>query len=71
MHMLSIREVEDRTSYSRKTIYRKIAKGDFPKQRLMGCRHVAWVESEVTAWIEKQASVEYTPRTEPLKKSEK
>ncbi|EEW4293823.1 AlpA family phage regulatory protein [Escherichia coli] len=62
MYMLNIAEVERRTSYSRKTIYRKIARGEFPAQVRMGARHVAWLESDVNAWIASQVAGSQTPR---------
>jgi prophage regulatory protein len=38
-------------SFSRSTLYDKIAKGLFPKQVRLGENIVAWYESEVLAWI--------------------
>jgi len=44
-------KVEARTGYSRSTIYALMAVGDFPRPVRLGSRAVAWVESEVDAWI--------------------
>lgn len=45
-------EVERMTSLSTSELYRRIAAGTFPKQITLGTKSVAWVESEVIAWIE-------------------
>lgn len=52
--MLNIKQVVERTSYSRQTIYRKVKNGEFPKQAKLGARHVAWPEHEITAWLEQR-----------------
>lgn len=44
--------VRARTGLSRSGVYQKIADGNFPKPVAIGSRAVAWVESEVTAWVE-------------------
>jgi prophage regulatory protein len=38
--------------YSRASIYRLIAAGQFPRPYSLGARAVAWLESEIDAWIE-------------------
>ena len=43
--------VKAKTGLSRSTIYAYIATGDFPAQRRLGRRRVAWLSSEVKAWI--------------------
>jgi prophage regulatory protein len=43
--------VRARTGLSRSTIYAYIATGMFPPQRRLGPRRVAWLASEVKAWI--------------------
>jgi prophage regulatory protein len=45
-------EVSLRTGLSRTSLYRMVKSGEFPAPRQIGARAVAWVESEVTAWIE-------------------
>ncbi|MGC1869904.1 MAG: AlpA family phage regulatory protein [Acidobacteriaceae bacterium] len=37
---------------SRSQIYRLASTGDFPKAYSLGARAVAWLESEIDAWIE-------------------
>ena len=54
---IRIKEVMERTTLSKSTIYRMMDKGEFPKPiklRGMGDRVVLWVKSEVDEWIENQ-----------------
>lgn len=48
---LRLSEVRGRVPYSRATIYRLITAGLFPRPYSLGARAVAWLESEVDAWI--------------------
>lgn len=58
---LSMRQVCERTSLSRASIYRKMDEGKFPRfvsldERTPNCKgrltgRIAWLESEVEAWI--------------------
>ena len=48
---LPLSEVKGRTSLSRATIYRLIAKGTFPRPDKLGERRVAWKESALETWI--------------------
>jgi prophage regulatory protein len=43
--------VQEKTGLSRSTIYSYVAIGYFPRQRQLGPRRIAWLASEVTAWI--------------------
>lgn len=43
--------VKAKTCLSRSTIYAYIAAGAFPAQRRLGRRRVAWLSSELKAWI--------------------
>lgn len=47
-------EVERRTGFCRSWIYKLIAKGEFPVFVKTGGRAVAFVESEVDAWVTAQ-----------------
>lgn len=47
----SLHVVKAKTGLSRSTIYAYIAAGTFPPQRRLGLRRVAWLASEVKAWI--------------------
>ncbi|MFC6379721.1 helix-turn-helix transcriptional regulator [Tatumella terrea] len=46
-----LNDVIDRTGYSRAWIYELIKKNSFPKPVKIGARSIAFVESEVDAWI--------------------
>ena len=54
--LLRLTDVRERVPYSRSTIYQLIAQGKFPKPINIGERAVAWLESEIDAWI--QARIE-------------
>ena len=41
----------DRTGLAKSTIYKYISLGQFPQPTKLGTRAVAWVESEIEAWI--------------------
>lgn len=51
---LRLPEVMKRTGLHRSTIYSRIADDNFPKPVAIGARAVAWVESEVAAWIDQR-----------------
>ena len=52
--LLRLADVRERVPYSRSTIYKLISQGEFPKPISIGARAVAWVESDIDAWIEKR-----------------
>lgn len=52
LKLLKLRHVMAMTSLARSTIYRYCSDNNFPKPVKLGKRNVAWVESEVQAWIE-------------------
>lgn len=54
---LKIAAVEERTGYSRQSIWRWYTQGDFPKPHYLGTERV-WFEDELEAW-EKTAQWEY------------
>jgi len=43
-------EVENLTSLSRTTVWRKIRDGEFPKPIKLSTHRVAWIESEILDW---------------------
>jgi len=43
--------VEDLTGLSRSTVYQYMAEGRFPRPIKISSRVVAWVESEISAWM--------------------
>jgi len=52
MRFLRLAEVKGRVGYGRASIYRLIASGQFPRPYSLGARAVAWLESDIDAWIE-------------------
>ncbi|NIC39427.1 AlpA family transcriptional regulator [Halomonas desiderata] len=52
MKLIRLKEVMDRTGLGRSTVYKYMNLGLFPKPIKLGTRAVAWVESEVVAWIQ-------------------
>lgn len=52
VRFLRLTEVRSRVPYSRATIYRLVAAGQFPRPYSLGARAVAWLESEIHDWIE-------------------
>lgn len=49
--LIPITGVIDLTSFSKATIYRKVADGTFPRPLKIGKSRVAWRESDIVAWI--------------------
>lgn len=47
---IKLPEVRRISGLSTTTIYRMAVAGDFPKQRKLGVKAVAWVRSEVELW---------------------
>ena len=54
--LLRLPEVIRRVGYSRPSIYRKMNSAEFPSPVNLGGRAVAWIESEIDAWIESRVS---------------
>lgn len=48
---LRLPQVKQRVGLSRSSIYAKVATGEFPAPVSLGARAVAWIESEIAAWI--------------------
>ncbi|MCW8346552.1 AlpA family transcriptional regulator [Vibrio sp. ZSDZ65] len=51
IRLIRLKEVLAMTGLSRSGVYRSIENQQFPKQVSLGDRAVAWVESEVQAWL--------------------
>jgi len=51
MKLLRIKQVIEITTLSRSTIYRLIAKGEFPKGKNLSSRTVVWDELDIMNWI--------------------
>jgi prophage regulatory protein len=47
----SIKTIVAKTGLSRTTIYECVKRNLFPRQRHLGPRRVAWLASEVRAWL--------------------
>lgn len=50
--LLRLPQVLDTVGLSRSAIYTRIRKGNFPKPISLGGTSVAWLESEVLAWLD-------------------
>lgn len=51
IRLIRLNEVLAMTGLSKSGVYRSIEKRQFPKQVSLDDRAVAWVESEVQAWV--------------------
>ncbi|MCB9989043.1 MAG: AlpA family transcriptional regulator [Rhodospirillales bacterium] len=49
---LRLTDVMARTGLSRSAIYLSISEGNFPKNINLSARSVAWLESEIDAWMQ-------------------
>lgn len=54
--LLRATEVYSRTALSRASIWRMVKAATFPKPVTLGYNRIAWLESDVDAWIEHQLS---------------
>lgn len=50
--LIKLPVVKGRTTLSTSEIYRRIEAGTFPQQIRLGAKAVAWLEHEVSAWID-------------------
>ncbi len=53
-NLMRLPEVMKRTGFGRSQIYRLVNIGEFPKQIQISPGSVAWLESELEAWIEER-----------------
>lgn len=58
---IKLPEVRRISGLSTTTIYRMAVAGDFPKQRKLGVKAVAWIRSEVEAWANTRAVAGQAP----------
>lgn len=56
MRMLRVRQVCQVTGLGRSTIYLMESEGRFPRRVQLGLRAVAWIESDVQAWLQARAA---------------
>jgi prophage regulatory protein len=54
LRLLRLPKVKDRTGLGRSTIYDRVSRGEFPRPVSLGNggRAVAWLESDINAWIQ-------------------
>ncbi len=57
LRFIRLKEVIALTSLSRSAIYEKIKTNDFPPQIKLGGKSVAWIDEEITNWIESKISI--------------
>ncbi|MFP6559452.1 helix-turn-helix transcriptional regulator [Paraburkholderia sp. B3] len=55
--LIRLREVRTRVGLGASTVYRYLAAGKFPRPVDIGGGRVAWLESEVDAWIASRPEV--------------
>ncbi len=48
---LRLPAVQDKTGLSKRTIYRRMSQGTFPKKVQISANAVAWRESAITGWM--------------------
>lgn len=56
VEFIKIAEVRKMTGLSSSTIYERMLLKQFPRQVKLGPRAVAWVKSEVQAWVKERIS---------------
>jgi prophage regulatory protein len=54
--LLKLQDVIEMTSFSKSEIYRRLAKGTFPKPCKLGERCARWKQSDIQQWIGQQVS---------------
>ena len=59
--ILRLPDVRARTGLSRSTIYKRVAKNQFPKPISLGGRAVGWIEQEINEWVELQIKLSRNP----------
>lgn len=61
MNALRIKQVATKVGLGQSTIYRMIAAGTFPKPFELVPGRVAWIESDIDAWLAERAGKRYQP----------
>ncbi|WP_081849788.1 helix-turn-helix transcriptional regulator [Marinobacterium lacunae] len=54
--ILTRKEVEKRTSFSRTSIYRLMDRGEFPRPIRLSANRVGWLESDLEQWLEQRTA---------------
>lgn len=57
--LLRLTEVQARLGMSRSGIYERIKNGGFPRPVKIGPRAVAWLESEIDAWLQERVEARH------------
>lgn len=57
MNALNIKQVASKVALGQSTIYRLVAKGEFPKPFPLVGNRTAWLESDVDAWLETRVAL--------------
>jgi prophage regulatory protein len=57
MRLMRIADVVRSTGLSRMTIYRLERAGEFPARRRLGRNSVAWLDNDITAWIDSRPAI--------------
>ena len=64
--LLRFPEVRARTGISRSTVWRRERAGDFPRHVRVSPNVVAWVESDIDAWIAARQTTGEKPKNDPV-----
>lgn len=64
MNALTIKQVAAKVALGQSTIYRLVAKGEFPKPFPLVGNRTAWLESDIDAWLAERVAAARQP-TEP------
>lgn len=51
LRLIRLKQVIEAVGLQKSAIYKRIAAGEFPKPISLGGRSVAWLESDIDAWI--------------------
>lgn len=54
--ILPIKKAENATGLSKRTIYREMEAGRFPKPVQLSARRVGWRESDIKTWIDARSA---------------
>jgi prophage regulatory protein len=62
LRVLTLKEVAERTSLPRTTIWRRRRAGDFPEPIQLTPGRIGWPEEEIDAWLAKRAAARQSRR---------
>ena len=58
--------VQDKTGWSKSSIYLGVSRGTFPRPISLGARAVAWVETEIDDWLSSRIALSRAMYQKPL-----